>query len=188
MANIPKQKAKTPGRIKPTNTQVSKDDRILFSFARLESNEFFNLDATCENWSKYLLSVMKDVSGISKHDINAGLFSGKHSKLRVHPHTDASPPCPLPTDVELSEFYQIRFASSKGGMHGVFIDNVFYVIWLDPHHNMYPNENYGGLKKIHPPDTCCSYRESIIESQAIEIERLKQENAEYEEMIDRFTS
>lgn len=31
---------------------------------------------------------------------------------------------------ELKDFYQIRLSTAKG-IHGVFYENVFYVMWLD---------------------------------------------------------
>ena len=44
----------------------------------------------------------------------------------------------------------------------------FYVIWFDPLHNMYPDDRFGGLRKVKSPSTCCKDRDE-------EIARLKQE-------------
>ncbi len=71
--------------------------------------------------------------------------------------------------------WQIRISKSKGGIHGVFCDNVFYVIWFDPQHNLYPDENHGGLKRIKPPSTCCKDREEIIIQLKNENEKLRNE-------------
>ena len=65
--------------------------------------------------------------------------------------------------------WQIRISISKGGIHGIFFDNIFYVIWFDPQHNLYPDKNHGGLKKVIPPSTCCKDRD-------MEIKQLKEEN------------
>lgn len=134
------------------------DDTVTFSFAALEKTEYFNLDATCSNWSSELFDMLKDVSNCSKLD----LLTGKVRTYRVHNHESASPPDPLPHGVALKDCYQIRISKSKGGIHGVFNENVFYVIWLDPLHNMYPDTRYGGLKVITPLTTCCMDREEII--------------------------
>lgn len=53
--------------------------------------------------------------------------------------------------------------TSKGGVHGAVSDNIFYIIWFDPHHNLYPDKNHGGLKRIIPPSTCCKDRDYEIE-------------------------
>lgn len=173
-SRVPKQKAYHQDRINPKNLVLKDNDNVLFSFQDLSENKYFNLDATCENWSLELLKCMKVVSGISKGEIVAGKYSGKHSTLRIHNHKDANPPCPLPDRIDLEEFYQIRLAKSKGAIHGVFVENIFYVIWLDPHHNMYPDDRYGGLKVITPPKTCCKDRDEIIEQLNEELEVYKQ--------------
>ena len=115
---------------------------ISFSFEALETTEYFNLDGTCVNWSLELLNMLKDVSSIKKEDLLNGSYA--KSKYRVHSHENATPPSKMPDGVELKDCYQIRISKSKGGIHGVFNGNIFYVIWLDPLHNMYPDERSGG--------------------------------------------
>ena len=139
--------------------RIPSDDKITFSFSALEKTKYFNLDSTCSNWSSELFDMLKNISNYSKTD----LISGRFRTYRVHNHEGASPPEPLPNNVALKDCYQIRISKSKGGIHGVFSENVFYIIWLDPLHNMYPDEKYGGLRIITPPTTCCMDREAIIE-------------------------
>lgn len=157
-----------PHPSKPTNPIPSiphkgHSDGILFSFASLERNEYFNLDGTCQNWASDLFNTMQLASQIDVRDVYAGRYSGKHSTLRIHTHEKAKPPCPVPDNIPLDEFWQIRISKSKGGIHGTFVENIFYVIWFDPQHNLYPDENHGGLKKITPPSTCCKERDLEIE-------------------------
>ena len=40
---------------------------------------------------------------------------------------------------------------SSGRVIGVIINNVFYVVWLDPHHNLIDSEGYGTVKKYSAP-------------------------------------
>ena len=156
---------------------------ISFSFEALERTEFFNLDCTCANWASELFEMLKEMSKLNKDE----LLSGKYSKstYRVHNHANANPPSPLPVGVELKDCYQLRIAKSKGGIHGVFYDNIFYVIWLDPLHNMYPNKNYGGLKKIKPPSTCCMDRDEKLLELERENQKLKEENDYWESEISK---
>ena len=77
-------------------------------------------------------------------------------------------PSPLPAGVDLKDCYQIRISASKGGIHGVFHENTFYVIWFDPLHNMYPDDRFGGLRKVKAPSTCCKDRDD-------ELQRLREE-------------
>ena len=160
---------------------------VMFSFEMLETNEYFNLDGTCVNWSSDLFNTLKEVSKIEVSHIFGGRYSGKKSKLRIHSHEDAKLPCNLSQNIELDEFYQIRLGKSKGGIHGIFIDNIFYIIWLDPQHNMYPSENHGGLKKIKPPSTCCKDRDSELIELKKENEKLKNDISIWEELVSTQT-
>ena len=108
----------------PQPTTSDKNERIHFSFETLETNEYFNLDATCANWSAELFEMLKTVSSAKKSE----LMSGKFRNYRIHSHEKAKPPTQLPQGVELKDCYQIRISKSKGGIHGVFSENVFYVI------------------------------------------------------------
>lgn len=164
---IPKaQKEKSTSLIAPPIVKPDSEN-IVFSFDTLERTQYFNLDGTCANWSSDLFEMMKNISSITKQE----LLSGKYRTYRVHNHENANPPNDFPQGVSKNDCYQIRIGKSKGGIHGIFVDNIFFVIWLDPLHNMYPDENHGGLRKITPPSTCCKERES-------EIDRLKTELAQ----------
>lgn len=159
---------------------VASDDKITFSFAALEKTEHFNIDVTCPRWSSELFDMLKNVSNHTVTDLKGN----KIPTYRVHNHENASPPDKLPQGVDLKDCYQIRISKTKGGIHGVFYENVFYVIWLDPLHNLYPDDRYGGLRIIRPPKTCCKDREEIIAQQQAEIERLQERNKELEDLIN----
>lgn len=182
---IPKaQKANKENLVRPSNTDCAKKpDGILFSFEALESNEYFNLDMTCLNWAADLFAVLKSVSKYNIDDIYGGKYT--HSTIRVHNHKNAQkPPCDIPTGIRLDEMWQIRISKSKGGIHGRFVENVFYVIWFDPLHNLYPDERFGGLKEIKPPDTCCRDREEELLQLKEEYDKIKEENKIYKELFD----
>lgn len=170
---IPKAQANKSNRI-PSPKQVYNpaDQNVVFSFKAIEKNEYFNLDSTCPNWASELFETMKIVSDIKLKSIYAGDYSG-NSTLRIHQHKNAHAPCSAPASLE--EMWQIRISKSKGGIHGVFSENVFYVIWFDPLHNLYPDENYGGLKKISPPKTCCMDRDEKITDLMNELDEAKRE-------------
>lgn len=169
MGKIPK--AKAPALIEkriPIEGNVESDKKVVFSFKAIEKNEYFDLDCTCQNWANDLFETMKIVSNIYVGDIYSGKYSRDGSPLRIHQHENAKAPCDIPKNVSLEQMWQIRISKSKGGVHGVFNENVFYVIWFDPLHNLYPDDRYGGLKKIKPPSTCCKDRDA-------ELKRLNQE-------------
>lgn len=170
MKKIPQAKVKKETRITPKNIEIeNKNEKVLFSFEAVEKNEYFNLDGTCQNWAADLFDTMQKVSRIELKDIYAGKYSGRTSPFRIHRHENAKPPCKLPSNILLEDMWQIRISVSKGGIHGIFFDNVFYIIWFDPQHNLYPDKNHGGLKKVISPSTCCKDRD-------MEIKQLKEKN------------
>lgn len=153
---------------------------VSFSFEALEFNEYFNLNGTCQNWTYDLMQMLKDVSTHTVDDLRQNKFK----TFRVHNHINANPPCDIPQGIELKDFYQIRISKSKGGIHGVFYEDTFYVIWLDPLHNMYPDDRYGGLRKIVFPSTCCRERENEISNLKGQLENAKNDIKDYEELIN----
>ena len=153
------------------------DDGIVFSFEALDKTEYFNLDGTCQNWASDMLEMLKQVSRLTVKE----LTSGKFRTFRLHTHEGARCPSPLPEGVELKDVYQLRISKSKGGIHGVLIEKCFYVIWFDPLHNMYPDEKYGGLRKVLPPSTCCKDRDKEILRLQEEVKNAKDEAKDWEE-------
>lgn len=164
---------------KPTFLTSLGDDKIVFSFASLEWTEYFSFDGTCSNWSYDLFNMLKSISMITKLE----LLQGQFKTYRVHNHQNANPPNPLPEGVELKDCYQLRISTSKGGIHGVFVENTFYIIWVDPLHNMYPDQRFGGLRKIKSNSTCCKDRDLMLEELTKENERFRKENDELWEII-----
>ena len=44
------------------------------------------------------------------------------------------------------EAYQLRISKGKGRIHGFFVENTYYIKFLDNNHNMYDSEGYGGIQ------------------------------------------
>jgi len=157
------------------------NEKIIFSFRFLDfSNPAFNLGGICEKWYPELFNMLSDVSKLNRNELII-----THDKVyRCHRHDWDSLDYTFNFDDEFLkqiDCRQIRIAKSKGGIHGILIGNTFYIVWIDPHHNLYPDERYGGRKFFSPPETCCSHRDS-------ELEKLKQKNEELMLMLDECTS
>ena len=170
MTKLPKVRAPSAaGKSFPFNGEAVKDKGFSFSFASFDrSHELFNLggdacdDTVGGQWFLDLLDCLKSVS-------NKTIPELKQSKHDLHPvdwgHANAAPP-----NAEQFDYWQFRVNKSKGRVIGFFVDGVFYVVWLDPHHNLTDSEGYGGaVRHARPP--------SLFERQEGEIQRLKDENA-----------
>lgn len=181
---IPKaERANGGNRITPPDKEKKEKNKVVFSFEGLERNEYFNLEGTCNNWASDLFIMMQEVSAISIKEITAGEYTGKQSKFRIHNHKEVKNPCAIPKNVKLEDMCQIRLGRSKGAIHGVLSENIFYVIWLDPLHNLYPDEKHG-LRKVKPASTCCKDRDEEINELIDENERLKQDLKAAEELMN----
>ena len=172
-----------PVQVRPIPFTLENHQTIMFSFEALEQTEYFNLDGTCPNWARDLLNMCKE---ISKHTVKE-LSSGSYRTFRFHSLEGA--PCPerLPNGVELKDMHQLRIGKSKGGIHGVLVENLFFVIWLDPLHNMYPSDIYGGLRKIKPASTCCMERDNEIQSLQEKLKVLENDLEEANQLVQLYS-
>lgn len=178
MKSIPKQNVVLSSSVPLAKTPTI--SKIVFSFESLERNEYFDLPATCEKWSIFMMEQLKVVSQLTTNELR----NRQSSMLRFHYHERANPPVEIPNNVALKDMCQIRFGTNRGGIHGVLVDNIFYVIWLDPLHNMYPSERHGGLKKIDPLKSCCMEFFDEIDLLKQEINKLKDENKQLNDDIN----
>lgn len=183
MSRIPQAKNSHQSVIPPVQMSGALGtDKIVFSFEILERTEYFNLDGTCPNWSSDLFKMMKEVSTHKPVELK----TNRIQTYRVHTHENAKCPSPLPNGVELKDCYQIRISTSKGGIHGVFRENVFYVIWFDPLHNMYPDDRFGGLRKVKSPGTCCKDRDEEIARLKQELEQAHKDVKDWENLVEGY--
>ena len=122
-----------------------------FSFACLDmENEYFNLGGTAEDgtvggkWFWHLLECLKSVS-------NKTIAELKNSVHDLHPVDWSKTNVKCPSDNQ-AEYWQFRINKSRGRIIGMLIDNVFYIVWLDPHHNLTDSEGYEKAKKFPKPN------------------------------------
>lgn len=115
---------------------------ISFSFKYYQSD---HPKFTCERkeavyWLT-LLERLKALSGWSTKE----LLSNRNAALRCHPikwETTCESGFGLPNEEQLIDTpYQFSLSSNEHGrVHGFMIGEVFYVVWLDPDHLLYPSK------------------------------------------------
>ena len=132
-------------RIKKTETSnICPPSTTSFSFKYLDSNHAnFTFDRQDANYWKTLIDRLKDLSGLTPLE----LIENRSSTLRFHKidwqDKRVSENCfGLPNEEQLVSIpYQFSVSSNKyGRVHGFFIENVFYIVWLDPNHKLYPGK------------------------------------------------
>lgn len=143
---IPKEKLKLP-----FNGNAVTEKSLSFSFACFDrSHKLFNLgDTTPEGVvsGKWFLDLMDCLKSVSNKTI-AELAGGIHD---MHPidwkEANANPPT---GSEQIENWRQFRINKSRGRVIGFIIGGVFYIMWLDPHHNFTDSEGYGKATYYRP--------------------------------------
>jgi hypothetical protein len=111
-----------------------------FSFRYLQNNNakfsFNNRDA---RYFESLLLRLRDLSTLTVLEI----INNRSKSLRCHlidwKETTEPNGFSLPNEEQIViSAYQFQISSNEHGrVHGFFIENIFYIVWLDPNHNLY---------------------------------------------------
>lgn len=167
----------------PFNGRAVTEKSFSFSFACFDrSHKLFNLGDNTEtgsvsgNWFIDLIDCFKSVSNMSIVEVKASMHD-------LHPVDWSNANASVPDGGEQWEFWQFRINKSKGRVIGFLIDGVFYVVWLDPHHNLTDSEGYGTVRYYKPALSLYEQREMQIQQLTDEIERLKGELETAEELL-----
>ena len=120
-------------------TQVDDTQKVSFNFKNLfcEHPKFCYSTREKEYFQK-LLTRLKDVSLLTRHELQTN-----HSKtLRVHPINFQEQRVTENgfhlVGVADDDAWQISISANEHGrIHGYFVDNTFFVVWLDPDHKLY---------------------------------------------------
>lgn len=159
----------------PFNGSAITEKKFSFSFSCFDrSHELFNLGDNSRDgvisghWFIDLLDCFKSVNNKTVSEL-------KQSIHDLHPidwaHTNTAPP----SMSNQHEYWQFRINKSKGRVIGILIENVFYIVWLDPHHNLTDSEGYGKARYYPVAQSIYEMQEDIISKLQEEKQKLEQE-------------
>lgn len=147
-----KRKPKTsskPSKTIPTTSIENKNKKILFSYEHLDlSNSKYVLSSIGDYKiynqfiSEYFCKIQeyskkekKEFSNIRWREINhIHPIDWKDSQIREDSFTKLD--AKLMEEIK-DDCWQLGINSTTFRMHGFFIENIFYVVWLDPYHQLY---------------------------------------------------
>lgn len=137
------------------------DKKIKLSFEFLDTNnELFRLGEVENEWYSDLINEFQMLTNITKKQV----FGEYKKKYQPHPYTDRE-------KLNYKDEYltnpqydatQLRLTKSTGRLHGFFVDNIYYIRFLDRWHNMYDSEGYQGAK-------ICGFPMTIAEKLTMQI-------------------
>lgn len=127
---------------------------LTFSFKYFGQQEYFGIGDMNASWFANVLDRIKDLSSKT-----AAILDNPTDReaYRLHPIDWNAKSCPITTNdllsvpqnikdnVEDNFFWQFQLSKGKGRVVGFFDENisVFYVVLLDPKHNIQPSKDYG---------------------------------------------
>lgn len=168
----------------PFNGSAVTEKSLSFSFACFDrSHRLFNLGGNSEEntipagWFIDLLDCLKNVGNMNITQLKASMYD-------LHPIDWSKTNASAPKGSEQCDYWQFRVNKSKGRIIGILIDGVFYVVWLDPHHNLTDSEGYGNADYYKPAMSLYERKEQEIERLENEIERLHGELQAAEMLMD----
>lgn len=163
--NLPKPQAENSEQkrqILPVDNAALIDKSLSFSFVCFDrTNKYFNLADIKDAWFLDLLDCFKSVC-------NKTIPELKNSKHDLHPidwnttKANAQPP----RGFEFYEYWQFRLNKTRGRVIGFITNNVFYVVWLDPHHNFTDSDGYETARKKPAPKS--EYDENLERIEQLE--------------------
>lgn len=125
-------------KFQPVEPEIPKN--ISFSFRYLQNdNQKFSIQNRDARYFESLLVRLRDLSTLTLAEI----INNRSKSLRCHliNWKDTTEPngfgIPNEEQIVISA-YQFQISSNKHGrVHGFFLENIFYIVWLDPNHNLY---------------------------------------------------
>jgi len=129
------------------------------------------------NWFIDLMDCLKNVSNMTVPELRTSMYD-------LHPVDWSGANAKMPKGSEQCEYWQFRISKSKGRVIGILLPGIFYIVWLDPHHNLTDSEGYGTVKKYSAGLSIYEQRESYIEELQKKIAHLEEELKTAEVLLD----
>ena len=123
-------------KIKPT---VIDDGKVSFNFWRLfEKPKKFKYSVCESKYFKKVLERLKNISNLSRMELCTTCSKSLRSHAIDFNHKSVTENTfGFGEDID-DEAWQFEVSENEHGrIHGYFVGNVFYIVWLDPKHDLY---------------------------------------------------
>ena len=172
-------------RLQANTTNPLKENEIIFSFKFFtREHSLFNLSdrnkAVNGTWFLELLNCLSEVAKLTISELK------QFSKFQMHPINWETTNIDCPILDKEEDFWQFRINKSKGRIIGFLIDNLFYIVWLDYHHNLTSCEGYGGAESYKYALSDYELLEQQLNDTKEQVKILRKENEELEEMLNEY--
>ncbi|WP_156650937.1 hypothetical protein [Massilia sp. Root133] len=175
-------------------TDSTEDQIVQQKHPSLEAKSIFNKGGEYKRFPEDIEQrIFQKISGIQKR---AAESENDGAKVEEDAYVMARAQAESQAKSIVSRAFEVRVGKAYGRIHGIVWDKVFYVVWFDPAHNLYPDDRFGGVRfhkdfarvKGFSPEDVTNLREVHLEHcnqiQA-ELEKLQADN---DELMETFAS
>lgn len=140
MANRIKPGSPKPHGKIPAVPEVKIASTLRFSFKLFQQNDKFSLGHCGDGYLPQFVVRLKGLSGLTVHEFR----TNRSGALRAHQidFSETSEPQgfhELNEQLRGLEAWQFQItANEHGRVHGILLDETFYVVWIDAAHQLYP--------------------------------------------------
>jgi|SRR6185312_3709631 len=132
------------GKNIPAAKPFDKNQKVEISFKLLDltSNPKFGPHHCADNYVEKLLSRLRALNGLTVNEFRVRKPEWRNHEINFNRTTEPQGFYYLvPDQLRGKEAWQFGVTkSSHGRVHGLLIDNFFYVIWIDPCHQLFEDE------------------------------------------------
>jgi len=114
------------------------EDHVRFSFKYLDMNDKFHVRDSGIKYLETLFDRLKSISGITVQKFREGGKSLRSHRIHWEKTSEKKGFKGLNMQLNQCEPWQFQLTSNEHGrVHGILLDEIFYIIWLDPYHKLY---------------------------------------------------
>lgn len=169
----------------PYNGNAVTEKSFSFSFSCFDrTHELFNLGDTTGDgtvggpWFLCLLDCLKSTCNSTFAELQQ---SHTHD---LHPIDWSKTNTCAPPSSQQCEYWQFRINKSKGRIIGTIIDKVFYIVYLDAHHNLVDSDGYGKAVRYCAPSSLYETLIKRIADYEEQVRHLQEENQVYKDLFN----
>ena len=124
--------------------------QVLFSFQYYRQREYFGLADCDKNWYVLLTNTLSGVSQMTCFELLNNAKELHYHKIKWNQRNIPVRPDDFDWIPEMyrTELWQFHITKSRGRVIGFMSDNIFYVVLLDPEHNIQPCQKHNYALRI----------------------------------------
>jgi hypothetical protein len=131
------------GRI-PTTREINDADPLYLSFKLLDifTNEKFHLKHCEQPYLEKFVLRLQELNRLRIKDFRTYKPEWRNHEIQFAETSEPEGFKQLPEQLRAKEAWQFQLTRAEyGRIHGILMDDIFYIVWIDPCHKLYPADS-----------------------------------------------